>query len=97
MSGLDWTIVAVYLAGMIGMAVYLGRSQKNNEDYYLGGRDMKWWAIGLSTMATQCSTNSLLGAPAFVAFAVGGGLVWLQYEIAVPISMIALMVFLLPF
>jgi len=97
MSALDWSIVGVYLAGMIGMAVYLGRSQKNNEDYYLGGRDMKWWAIGLSTMATQCSTNSLLGAPAFVAFAVGGGLVWLQYEIAVPISMIALMIFLLPF
>jgi SSS family solute:Na+ symporter len=37
-------------------------------------------------MATQCSTNSLLGAPAFVAFAAGGGLIWLQYELAVPFT-----------
>ncbi len=96
MNSLDWTLVATYLAGMIGLAVYLGRGQKSNEDYYLGGRKMKWWAIGLSTMATQCSTNSLLGAPAFVAFAAAGGLVWLQYELAVPLAMIVLMVFLLP-
>ncbi len=47
-------------------------------------------------MATQCSTNSILGAPAFVAFAAGGGLVWLQYELAVPIAMVLVMVFLLP-
>ena len=47
-------------------------------------------------MATQCSTNSLLGAPAFVAFSVGGGMLWLQYELAVPFAMIFLMIFLLP-
>ena len=47
-------------------------------------------------MATQCSTSSILGAPAFVAFAVEGGLVWLQYELAVPLAMIGLMLFLIP-
>lgn len=47
-------------------------------------------------MATQCSTNSILGAPAFVAFAAGGGLVWLQYELAVPLAMIALILFVTP-
>ena len=48
-------------------------------------------------MATQLSTNSLLGAPAFVAFSLGGGLVWLQYELAVPFAMIFIMVFIIPF
>jgi len=48
-------------------------------------------------MATQCSTNSLLGAPAFVAFSAGGGLIWLQYELAVPLAMIVAMVVLFPF
>ena len=47
-------------------------------------------------MATQCSTSSILGAPAFVAFSVGGGMLWLQYELAVPFAMIFLMIFLLP-
>ena len=54
------------------------------------------WPVGLSIMATQCSTNSILGAPAFVAFAAGGGLVWLQYELAVPLAMIALILSLMP-
>ena len=95
MNGFDWSIIVVYMAGMIGMAVYLGRSQESEKDYYLGGNDVSYWAIGLSTMATQCSTNSLLGAPAFVIAV--GGLLWLQYELAVPLAMIGVMVFLLPF
>ena len=45
-------------------------------------------------MATQCSTNSLLGAPAFV---ITTGLLWLQYEFALPLAMVFIMIFLLPF
>lgn len=52
--------------------------------------------IALSVLATQCSTNSILGAPAFVGFVTGGGLVWLQYELAVPLAMIFTMVFIIP-
>lgn len=95
MNYLDWTIFSVYMLGMIAMSVYLGRKQKNESDYYLGGNDVDHWSIAVSTMATQCSTNSLLGAPAFVISV--GGLLWLQYEIAVPLAMIGVMVFLLPF
>ena len=51
---------------MIGMVMWLGRTQLSGRDYFLGGNRMSYWAIGISTMATQCSTNSLLGAPAFV-------------------------------
>lgn len=97
MNSLDWVIVALYLTGMIGLSVHLSRGQKTIEDYYLGGNRMKWWHISLSTMATQCSTNSLLGAPAFVAFSAGGGLIWLQYELAVPLAMVFAMIFLFPF
>ena len=93
---LDWTIVILYLIGMISLSVFLSRGQKNKDDYYLGGNDTGAWPIAISTMATQCSTNSILGAPAFVAFSVGGGMLWLQYELAVPFAMIFLMIFLLP-
>lgn len=96
LSVVDWIIMVAYLLGMIGLSVYLSRGQKDEADYYLGGNDNGVWPVAISTMATQCSTNSILGAPAFVAFSVGGGLVWLQYEIAMPLAMIVLMVFLLP-
>lgn len=94
---LDWSIIVIYLVGMIVMALWLARGQKNHKDYYLGGNSMGAWPIAISTMATQCSTNSILGAPAFVAFSVGGGLAWLQYELAVPLAMIVVMMFFLPF
>ncbi len=95
MNVLDWVIVTVYMAGMVLLALYTGRRQKTQRDYYLGGNRMNHWTISLSTMATQCSTNSLLGAPAFVIAV--GGLLWLQYELAVPLAMIGVMLFLLPF
>lgn len=95
MNLLDWSIVAVYMFGMIFLSAWLSRRQRTGRDYYLGGNKMSWWAIGISVMATQCSTNSLLGAPAFVIAV--GGMLWMQYELAVPLAMIALMFFLTPF
>lgn len=96
LATVDWVIIGLYCLGLLGMAAWLSRRQFDREDYYVGGRDIGPWPVGLSIMATQCSTNSILGAPAFVAFAAGGGLVWLQYELAVPLAMIVLMLFMMP-
>lgn len=93
---LDWFIIIIYLIAMIGLSFFLARGQKTARDYYLGGNKTPPLPIALSTMATQCSTNSLLGAPAFVAFAAGGGILWLQYELAVPFAMIILMAVIFP-
>ena len=96
LDAFDWTIIIIYLIGMIGLSLFLARGQKTDRDYYLGGNKTAPLPIALSTMATQCSTNSLLGAPAFVAFTAGGGMIWLQYELAVPFAMIILMALLFP-
>jgi SSS family solute:Na+ symporter len=79
---------------MLLLAVWLGRRQHSRRDYYLGG-GLPAPALATSILATQCSTNSLLGAPAFVGFAAGGGMLWLQYELAVPLAMLGL-AFLFP-
>lgn len=97
MAVLDWIIVIAYMLGMIGMSVYLGRGQSSIDDYYVGGRQMPWWAVGISTMATQSSAISFISKPAFVALKPGGGLTWLQFELAVPLAMIVLMAVLVPF
>jgi SSS family solute:Na+ symporter len=47
-------------------------------------------------MATQTSAISFISIPAFVALKAGGGLTWLQYELAVPLAIIVVMVFLIP-
>lgn len=97
MTPFDWTIVILYAVAMIGLSLFLSRGQKSQEDYYVGGRNLPWWAIGLSTMATQTSAISFISIPAFVALKPGGGLTWLQYELAVPLAMIGVAMLLLPF
>jgi len=96
MSLLDWSIVACSIACLIGLSLFIGRRQKNQDEYYLGSRRMPWWLVGFSLMANQASSVSLIGAPAFIALRQGGGLSWLQYELAVPLAMACIAVVLLP-
>ena len=96
MTSIDWLVMILYLAAMLWLAFRIGRSQRNAEDYFLGGQRLSSGSLAASTIATQCSTNSLLGAPAFVGFTAGGGLIWLQYELAVPLAMAALLWLLIP-
>lgn len=96
MTLLDWFVMGVYLVAMLGLALHLGRKQRTAQDYFLGGQSLSSGSLAASTIATQCSTNSLLGAPAFVGFTLGGGLVWLQYELAVPLAMAALLWVMIP-
>jgi Na+/proline symporter len=52
--------------------------------------------VGISIVATQSSATSFVSIPAFVALRPGGGLAWLQFELAVPLAMIFLLVYLIP-
>ncbi|MCP5005085.1 MAG: sodium/solute symporter, partial [Planctomycetes bacterium] len=97
MNAFDWCIIAIYLTGMIGLSVFIGRKQSTQDDYYVGGRNLPWWAVGTSTMATQTSAVSFISIPAFVALSPVGGLTLLQYEMSVPLAMIVVMVCLIPF
>ena len=96
LDSIDWYIILGYLILLILLSAYLSKDQKSSKDYFVASRKQKSKSLAISILATQCSTNSILGAPAFVAFSVGGGLNWLQYELAIPLSMIAIMIFLFP-
>ncbi|GER02022.1 sodium:solute symporter [Iodidimonas gelatinilytica] len=95
MNGLDYSIIAIYLAGLLFLG-YAFRQQSNRGDYFLGGRSLGWFPLALSTMATQLSAISFISAPAFVGIRDGGGMIWLSYELAVPLAMIFLMWAIMP-
>ena len=95
MNALDYTILIVYLLGLLLMGVFF-RNQSSKEEYFLGGRKIGWQPLTLSVMATQLSAISFISAPAFVGLRDGGGLVWLTYELAVPLAMLFLLLRLLP-
>jgi SSS family transporter len=96
MSTLDVAVIVLYLLAVLALSAALARGQRDAADYYVGGRQLPWWALGISTMATQSSANSFIGIPAFVALVPGGGLTWLQYELAVPLALWLVMVVLVP-
>ncbi len=60
---LDWLVIAVYAAALIGIGVYYQYRARTTDDYLLGGRTMKPWAVGLSFFATLFSTVTYLAFP----------------------------------
>lgn len=96
MGAIDLAILTAYIGGVLAVSWVIARRQRTGTDYFLGGRRMGGTLLALSVLANQVSAVSLVGAPAFVALRAGGGLRWLQYELALPLAMLALMVLLLP-
>lgn len=96
MGTFDWLVLLAYGALLAGLCLIVSRQQRSEEDHHVGGRDLPWWSLGISTMATQSSANSFIGIPAFVALVPGGGLTWLQYELALPLALWVVMRWLTP-
>jgi sodium-coupled monocarboxylate transporter 8/12 len=95
MDILDYTVICFYLIGLLFVG-FLLRGQSSSKAYFLGGRELGWKPLTLSVMATQLSAVSFISAPAFVGFREGGGLIWLTYELAVPLAMLFLLGTVLP-
>lgn len=57
----DWIIIIAYFVFMLVAGVYYVRFNNNSVDYFLGGRNLSWIAIGVSLFATSISGEHLLG------------------------------------
>ena len=67
---------AFYMALMIGIGIFYSKRTKNNEDYFLGGRNLSGWTAALSAQASDMSGWLLMGLPGTVYLA-GTGEVWI--------------------
>ncbi len=92
---IDATIVIVYLVAVVLFGLWIGRGQKDLSDYLLGGRDLPWWAILGSIVATETSTATFLSVPG-IAFADGGDLRFLQLAIGFVCGRVIVAMVLLP-
>ncbi len=61
MSWIDLTIFIVYLTAMLGVGVYFLKRNKNTDDYYVGGRKLGGFHIGLSVVATDVGGGFSIG------------------------------------
>lgn len=66
LKALDWIVIVLYLAlsAGVGLFFYLREKKNSNTDYFLAGRNVPWWAAGISLYATGTSAISFIAIPA---------------------------------
>jgi Na+/proline symporter len=58
-NGLDWSIIIAFFLFSMGIGVYASRqSGKNAAEFFLSGRNMPWWLLGISMVATTFSADT---------------------------------------
>lgn len=77
MQALDLIIIFGYLIGITLFGIFYSGKQETTEDYFVGDRNVPWWAISASIVATETSTITFISVPG-IAFARNGNFEFLQ-------------------
>lgn len=93
MASLDLLVVVVYVVGTTLLGVWLAGRQSGVRSYFVGDRDVSWWLVLVSIVATETSTVTFLSVPG-VGFA--GNLTFLQLALGYVVGRVLIAVFLLP-
>lgn len=62
-GGVDLAVVLLYMAGVATWGAWLGRGTSGGTGYFLGNRNLPWWAVMFSVVATETSTLTFLSVP----------------------------------
>lgn len=93
MELIDWIVLVAALAGVVIYGIRKSRNIYSSDNFLAGKRDLPWWTIGLSVMATQASAITFLSTPGQGYF---DGMQFVQFYFGLPIAMIFLVIFILP-
>ena len=63
LNRLDLAIIALYLVGITLFGLRFRKRQRTLRDYFLAGREIPWWALGLSIVAAETSTLTIISIP----------------------------------
>ena len=78
---LDYTVIAAYVAIMVIVGYYSQkRGQENVEDYFTGGKNLPWWLIGVSMVATTFAADTPLVVTGIIATeGIAGNWIWWNF------------------
>jgi Na+/proline symporter len=93
MNVIDWIVMLGTLLGIVIYGVWKTRNISSVQSYLLGDRDLPWWTIGLSIMATQASAVTFLSTP---GQAYEDGMRFAQFYFGLPVAMVILSTFVIP-
>jgi Na+/proline symporter len=90
----DWIVLVLYFAYVIGEGFRHGWKNASLDDYFRGKRSLRWWAVGLSVMATQASAITYIGT---TGQSYGSGMSFIQVYLPQPLVMVVLCLTFVPF
>lgn len=67
----DILVFVAFFAVVIGVSLFKSRKEAGSEDYFLAGRGLTWWLIGVSIVAANISTEQFVGMAGQGASSVG--------------------------
>ena len=94
LAPLDIVMVVIYVVFIIAIGFYFARKTKSETDYFLAGRQLTWWLIGFSLLASNLSSSSLMG---MASEAYSRGIAVYNYEWMAGIILVIFALFFLPF
>ncbi|MEM6783455.1 MAG: sodium:solute symporter [Bacteroidota bacterium] len=95
LTPLDIGAVVIYALLIFGIGLYFSRKTDDGEDYFLAGRSLTWGLIGISLLASNLSSSSMIG---MAGEAYGGiGLAVYNYEWMAALVLVLFVLFFLPF
>lgn len=93
MSKIDWFVLIGSLVFIVVYGIWKTKGSQDLQSYLKGNNDEKWWAIGISIMATQASAITFLSTPGQSYM---DGMGFIQFYLGLPIAMIVLSVTFIP-
>jgi SSS family transporter len=95
-GGIDVVVLLAYLAATVALGLWVGRGQRNLDGYLLGGRNLPWWAILGSIVATETSTVTFLSVPGIAFAHETGDMRFLQLSLGYVVGRSIIVFLLLP-
>lgn len=95
-AAVDVVIVAAYILGTVLLGYWLGRRQKSLRTYFVGDRDVSWWLVLVSIVATETSTVTFLSVPGVAFNRAGGNMTFLQLAFGYVVGRCVIASLLLP-
>jgi solute:Na+ symporter, SSS family len=71
LGAVDVLVFAAFYGLVLGVSLWKSRGRRTSEDYFLGGRRLPWWLIGVSIVAANISTEQFVGMAGQAAGDVG--------------------------
>jgi SSS family solute:Na+ symporter len=61
LTSIDYLVILSYLAATMAIGLWVGSYVRSGSDFFLAGRSLPWWAVGMSLVATDIGGTDLIG------------------------------------